>query len=202
MHKIICINRQFGSGGHEIAVKAASRLGIKVYEKELLRLACHFGEVAEKTLCQSDEKTTNPYLFQGVYEGNHHVTRGLPTSEVLFSLQSHEILRIAQRENCIFVGRCANWVLREQPDIDLLSVFVSADLDDRVARKMELEHLSSQNALKLVKKMDAQRRKYHETYTGQCWDAPERYDLMINTSETGIDQAVERIVEEYTALQA
>ena len=108
-NRIICIGRQFGSGGHEIAVKTANQLGVKVYERELIRLACEYGELSEKTLSPSDEKATNPYLFQTVHEGNHHVLRGKPTSEVLFALQSHEIRRIARHEECVFVGRCADY---------------------------------------------------------------------------------------------
>ena len=73
---MITISRQFGSGGHEVAVKTADLLGIRVYERELIRLACEYGELSEKTLSPSDEKATNPYLFQTVHEGNHHVLRG------------------------------------------------------------------------------------------------------------------------------
>ena len=111
-NRIICIGRQFGSGGHEIAVKTANQLGIKVYERELIRLACEYGELSEKAMSAADEKATNPYLFQTVHEGNYHVLRGRPTSEVLFALQSHEIRRLAKREECVFVGRCADFVLR------------------------------------------------------------------------------------------
>lgn len=134
--KIICIGREFGSGGHEIAVRAAERLGIKVYEKNLVHLACQYGDLAVKTLESSDEKATNPYLFQTMHEGNYHVARGLPTSEVLYKLQSHEIRRIAKSESCIFVGRCADHVLKGM-DAQVLSVFVSAPVEDRIRRKME-----------------------------------------------------------------
>ena len=89
-NKIICIGREFGSGGHEIALRLGQQLGIKVYEKNLVFLACRYGEVSDKILEADDERATNPYLFKTVHEGNYHVTRGLPTSEVLFSLQSHE----------------------------------------------------------------------------------------------------------------
>lgn len=198
-NKIICIGRQFGSGGHEIGVRAAAELGIRVYEKELVTLACRFGEIEEKVLAQSDEKATNPYLFQAVYQGNYHVVRGLPTSEVLFSLQSHEIKRIARRESCIFVGRCADFVLREE-DVQLLRVFVSAPLEHRVRRKMEQEHLSRDKALRLVKKMDKQREKYYETYTDQTWGHPQCYDLNIDSSVTGIIGAAELVAQRYREL--
>ena len=113
-NKIICIAREFGSGGHEIALRTGSRLGIRVYEKDLFHLACRYGELSEKMMESADERATNPFLYRTVHEGNYHVTRGLPTSEVLFELQSHEIRQIAKGESCIFVGRCADYVLREE----------------------------------------------------------------------------------------
>ncbi|MBQ8647842.1 MAG: cytidylate kinase-like family protein [Oscillospiraceae bacterium] len=198
-NRIICIGRQFGSGGHEIAVRLAERLGIKVYEKDLVHLACQYGELAVKTLEDADEKATNPYLFQTVHEGNYHVTRGLPTSEVLFKLQSHEIRRIARREPCIFVGRCADHVL-EGTDAQLLRVFVCAPFEDRIRRKMEQEDLSRLRAKNRIRKMDRQRKTYYEHYTGRCWGDPEHCDLLINTGEVSMEQAVEQIAARYSAL--
>ena len=198
-NKTICIGREFGSGGHEIAVRAAERLGIKVYEKNLVHLACKYGELAVKTLESSDEKATNPYLFQTVHEGNYHVARGLPTSEVLFKLQSHEIKRIAKSESCIFVGRCADHVLKGT-DAQVLRVFVSAPAENRIRRKMEQENLSHLRAKSLVRKMDLQRKEYYEHYTGRSWGSSKNYDLFINTGEVSIEQAVEMIIEKFNAL--
>ena len=154
-NRIISISRQFGSGGHEIAVKTAGRLGLKVYERELVRLACEYGELPETSVTDSDEKATNPYLFQTVHEGNYHVLRGRSTSEVLFALQSHEIRRIAKREEWVFV--------------------------------------TLNQASKLVHKMDKQRKKYYESYTGMIWGDPSHYDLCIDTSKYTLDQAAEMI---------
>ncbi len=198
--KVICISREFGSGGHELGVLAGARLGIKVYEKELLHMACRYGDVAEKTLRDSDERATNPFLFQGVFEGNYHVIRGLPTSEVLFSLQSHEIMRIAKREDCIIVGRCADFVLRNETDVRLLRVFVSAPIAWRIKRKMEQEQLSKDKASRLVKKMDKQRKLYYEHYTGHPWGEPQYYDVNIDVSQAGIETAVDRITQWYCGL--
>ena len=167
-NRIICISREFGSGGHEVAVKTADLLGVRVYEKELVRLACQYGELSEKNMTDSDEKATNPYLFQTVHEGNYHVLRGSPTSEVLFALQSHEIRRIAKREECVFVGRCADYVLRDS-DVRLLRVFISAPEEHRIVRKMEQERLTRTQAIRLIRKMDKQRRKYYESYTKRTW---------------------------------
>lgn len=199
-NRIICIGREFGSGGHEVAVRLSEKLGIKVYERHLLYLACQYGEMAVKTLESSDEKATNPLLFQTVHEGNHHVTRGLPTSEVLFQLQSHEIRRIAKKESCIFVGRCADFVLRDS-DAAVLSVFIRAPEEQRIERKMEQENLSHQKAKHLIHKMDQRRRKYYEHYTHAKWGAPETYDLYIDCGKTGIGQAVNLIAARYEELQ-
>lgn len=191
--RIICIGRQFGSGGHEIAVRAAERLGIRAYDRDLLELACRYGDLPVEALESADEKATNPYLYRTLHQGNYHVSRGLPTSEALFALQSHEIRRIAARESCVFVGRCADYVLREEP-VSLLRVFISAPFEQRAARKAELERLSPGRARQLVTRMDKQRKKYYEHYTGQTWGDPACYDLCIDTGETGIDGAVERII--------
>ena len=196
-HKVICIGRQFGSGGHEVAVRTGAELGIKVYERDILHLACKFGDLAVKTMEKADETATNPFLFQGVYDGNQHIVRGLPTSEVLFSLQSHEICRLAGEEDCIFVGRCADYVLRDE-QVKMLKVFVQAPFEYRVQRKMEQEHLGAGKAIRLVKKMDKRRRTYYEHYTGQPWGSGA--DLELNMSQVSFEQAVDEIAARYRSL--
>jgi cytidylate kinase len=198
-NKTICIAREFGSGGHEIAVRTANKLGIRVYEKDLLHLACKYGELSEKIMESADETATNPYLFRTVHEGNYHVTRGLPTSEVLFQLQSHEIKKIAQQENCIFVGRCADFVLREE-NVKILKVFLQAPMEWRIRRKIQQKHLAREKAVHLVHKMDKQRKKYYESYTGQIWGDPEYYDICIDTGKTGFEEAVATICSLYNYL--
>lgn len=198
-NKIICIAREFGSGGHEIALRTGSRLGIRVYEKDLFHLACRYGELSEKMMESADERATNPFLYRTVHEGNYHVTRGLPTSEVLFELQSHEIRQIAKRESCIFVGRCADYVLREEK-VKLLRVFVRAPLEKRIERKMQQENLTREKAVRLVRKMDKRRKKYYEFYTGLAWGSPDGYDLSIDTGTTEFEIAVKQICLAYQSL--
>lgn len=199
-NKIVCIAREFGSGGHEIAVRTACQLGIRVYEKDLFHLACKYGELSEKMMASADETATNPFLFQTVHEGNYHVARGLPTSEVLFQLQSHEIRKIAERESCIFVGRCADYVLREE-NIKILKIFVRAPLDWRISRKMQQENLSREKAAHLVRKMDKRRKKYYESFTGRPWGNPNDYDLNIDTGVTDFEEAVSSICSFYHRLE-
>ena len=170
-----------------------------MYERELIRLACEYGELSEKTLSPSDEKAMNPYLFQTVPEGNYHVLRGKPTSEVLFALQSHEIRRIARHEECVFVGRCADYVLRDE-DVRLLKVFVAAPDEHRIQRKMAQEKLSRDQAVRLIRKMDKQRCKYYESYTGRTWGAPNGYDLYLDTGTMSTDEAAARIAARFRKL--
>lgn len=198
-NKIICIGREFGSGGHEIAVCLGQKLDLKVYEKNLIHLACNFGELAVKDMESADEKITNPYLYQTVHQGNYHVTRGLPTSEVLYDLQSQEIRRIASEESCIFVGRCADYVLQDA-NVKLLSVFIHAPMEYRIQRKMDQEKLSHLRAKQVVRRMDLQRKKYYEHYTGRIWGASEYYDLYIDSENAGIEGAVDLIADKYRIL--
>jgi cytidylate kinase len=195
-HTIVCIGREFGSGGHEIAVRTGQKLGIRVYEKDLFHLACRYGELSEKWMESADEAATNPFLFRTVHEGNHHVTRGLPTSEVLFQLQSHEIRRIAAREDCIFVGRCADFVLQTE-DVKLLRIFIRAPMEKRIERKMCQEGLSREKAAHLVRKMDRQRKKYYETYTGKTWGDSQMWDVTIDTGSVSLDYAADIICALY-----
>ena len=179
---IICIGREFGSGGHQIALLLGQKLGLKVYEKDILHMACKYGELQVRKMEAADEKAANPYLYETIHEGNYHVLRGAPTSVALFALQSHEIKRIAGQESCIMVGRCADHVLKGM-DAQVLRVFVSAPAENRIRRKMDL-----------------QRKEYYEHYTGQSWGSSKNYDLCINTGEVSIEQAVEMIIEKFNAL--
>ena len=198
-NKIICIAREFGSGGHEIAVRAGDKLGIKVYEKDIFHLACHYGGLSEQLMASADEAATNPLLYETVHEGNFNVIRGMPTSEVLFALQSHEIKRLAASESCIFVGHCADYVLR-RADARLLRVFVTAPLEHRINRKMQQENLTRDRALRLISKMDKRRRKYYDFYTGQKWGDAGNYDLIVDTGEVSIQDAADCLCEMYRKL--
>ena len=170
-NKIICIAREFGSGGHEIALRTGSRLGIRVYEKDLFHLACRYGELSEKMMESADERATNPFLYRTVHEGNYHVTR----------------------------GRCADYVLREEK-VKLLRAFVRAPLEKRIERKMQQENLTREKAVRLVRKMDKRRKKYYESYTGLAWGSPDGYDLCIDTGTTEFEAAVNQICLAYQSL--
>lgn len=188
-HKIIALGRQFGSGGREIAKKLSTSLGIPCYDRELITLAAQRADLKEELLAPKDEKTANPWLYTAVYDGNAEVPRGQPAEDILFEMQSRVIRDIACREDCIIVGRCADFVLQTEP-VEVLSLFVYASLDWRVQRRMKLDHLNEKSAAALVTKIDKQRRKYYDHYTKESWGNPEHYDLCLNSARLGIEQAV------------
>ncbi len=199
-HVCICIEREFGSGGHELSEILSKELGINAYDNQLVSLASRYGEVEEKLFDKCDEKLPSPWLFSTIHVGNKHVDHSIPSNEVLFALQSRVMRKLAKHEDAIFVGRCADYVLRME-SVKLIRVFVSAPLELRIKRKMQLENLSEGAAKSLVKKMDLQRRKYYEHYAGG-WGDPMNYDFVFDSSITPLHEIASIIEEEYTRLKS
>ena len=190
---IIALGRQFGSGGREIGKHLAESLSVRCYDRELITLAAQRAELREELFADREEKAPNPWLFTGVYEGGPQVRRGQPAENILFEMQSQVILDLARKESCIIVGRCADAVLRTA-GIPVISLFICAPFGDRVRRRMEIEGIGPKEAEEAVRKMDKQRKKYYDTYTGRHWGAPENYDFCINSSVRGIPGTAEQIM--------
>lgn len=197
-HRIICIGRQFGSGGRKIGMCVAEILGIECYDKRLITLDSVRGELDHNKLAKFDEKRENPWFYEAVCEGPH---RGKSFSSVMFQLQSDMIRSIAQREDAVIIGRCADQVLRDMEGVRLLTVYITAPFTIRVNRKMELESISAKEAEILVKKVDKQRDQYYRTHTGKGWGEPERYDLYLDSSQHSREDIVAQIVETYRNLK-
>ena len=185
---IIALGRQFGSGGREIGKHLAEKLQVRCYDRELITLAAQKAEVREELFVGREEKAPNPWLFTGVYEGGPQVRKGQPAEDILFEMQSQVILELAQMGPCIIVGRCADVVLRAA-GIPTVSPF-----EDRVRRRMEIEGIGQKESEDAVRKIDKQRKKYYDTYTGRNWGAPENYDFCINSSVMGIEGTAEQII--------
>ena len=114
---VIALGRQFGSGGREIGRKLSESLGFAYYDRELLKLAAERAEVGEELFADKDEKAGNPWLFKAFYQGGPKVKQGQSAEDVLFQMQSEIIRELAEKEDCIIVGRCADLVLTGQ-DVD------------------------------------------------------------------------------------
>lgn len=198
-HKIITISRQFGSGGREIGMLVAERLGIKCYDKELIAMAAEHGDLEYKRLRKLDEKTDNPWYYEVIYDGNHNVSKGKTASVVLFNLESAVIKNIARTEDAVIVGRCADYILRDT-DTKLLTVFIYAPFESRVLRKMDIENKGQARTEALIKKMDKQRSAYYEAHVGKLWGDAERYDLFFDSSMQTKDEITQEIISAYKKL--
>ena len=195
-NRIISICRQFGSGGHEVGKRLAEELDIPFYDKQLVVMAAQRSGVIPEKLEAADEKATSPWLYAALDEHGQGLYKGVSANDTLFELQSGIILECAQKSDCVIVGRCADFVLRDEA-VELFNVFVCAPLQKRCARKQALEHWDEGEAMAALKKADRQRRNYYNYYTGQNWGVPENYDITINTGRIGIAQAVHLLAKEF-----
>ena len=189
---IITIGRQIGSGGREIGQKLSERLGISFYDKELIRIASQKSGLKEEFFEKVDEKKRFSLFgsllgLRGSAADEIYLNYYL-TNETLFKIQSDVIRFLAEEKSCVFVGRCADYVLKENPRC--LNVFISADPDDRVKRVAEYQHSSCKEAKDCIKKTDKKRAGYYNYFSGKVWGAAESYHLCVNSSFLGIDETV------------
>lgn len=192
---VITICREYCSGGRSVGLKLAERLGIKCYDKELIAMAAKETGYAESTFEKVDEIATNSLLYSlamgYLYNSNDIL---VPNNDKLFSIQSDIIQRLANENSCIIVGRCSDYVLREEER--LVKVFIRSDLEERVKRLNELNvDTKGRTADYVLHKVDKKRSSYHKFYTGQDWNVLGNYDLVINTAKVGIDGAVDIILD-------
>ena len=195
MKKIITIGRQFGSGGREIGEKLAQKLNYTFYDKNLIILAAEKGGMSQEVLTNADEKATNPWLYAAMAQtGQTSINTNISTNDTLFSLQSQVIKEIAKTENAVIVGRCSDYILRNE-DVELLNVFIYAPIEARIKRIMERAQVTEQQALQLIKKTDKQRKCYYDFYTDKKWASHSSYDLNLDSNRFGVDKAVEIIAK-------
>ena len=194
---IITIGRQFGSGGRVIGHKLAERLGIAYYDKELITLASKESGICGEFFEKADEKASNSLLKaftmgfslnSTIFQNNDYLS-----NESLFQIQSDVIRKVAAEKSCILVGRCADYILRDNKDC--LSVFISASLEDRIRRAMEYnDKLKASDAEEFLRKADKSRASYYNYYTDKTWGAADSYDLCINSSYLGIDKTIDYLL--------
>ena len=197
---IITIGRQIGSGGLEIAQKLSDKLGVKMYDKELLNIASRESGLRNDLFEKKDEKIENGLKgvlgsllgIRGYFaDGGAISLSSSITEEDLFTVQSAVIKKIASENSSIFIGRCADYILRDYPTI--LSVFISAEKKFRIARLMDMRGITQAEALKIIDQLDKERAAYYNYYTFKKWGDASSYHLCIDSSKFGIDGAVEMI---------
>ena len=135
-----------------------------------------------------------------LYDGSERGLRGLSANDILFQVQSGMILELAKKDNCVFIGRCADYVL-DEAGIPNVSLFITAPFSDRVNRKMALLSLDEKTTVALVRKNDRQRKNYYNYYTGASWGKAHNYDICLNSFALGLDRTVESLVRMAPVLQ-
>ena len=197
---IITLGRRIGAGGLEIAHTLADSLGIKVYDKELIEIAARESGLAPDFFEKTDEVPASKGRFArffGQRSSNYVDTRSYVqdsaiSEDGLFKTQSDIIRQLADAGSGVFVGRCADYVLRDREG--MLSVFITADWEDRVARIVEKRGLSEKEAERYIDHGERRRASYYNYYTFKDWGDSASYDLCLNSSRFGIKGCVDIII--------
>ncbi len=193
---IITIGRQFGSGGREVGRKVASSLGIPFYDKELLAVAAKESGLSAQFLEDYDEKPTNSLLYSIVVGQSHMLMHGngrISVEQMASKAQRDAVMSVASKGSCVIVGRCADYILREEPG--LVRVFLSASKEDRIRRICERDGMTEDKARDKMRRMDKARRSYYSFHADGDWGEAYNYDICINVSRFGIDKTVETILQ-------
>jgi cytidylate kinase len=195
-HYCICIGRKFGSGGRNIASMVAKELGIKVYDRNLLKTASENTGFSEQFFEEADEeKTRNGLrsLFMNRFNSSNGFANNYLSNESIFNMQSEAIRKIHEQEDCIFIGRSADYVLRKSDR--LLNVFIAADMSARVSRICRhADGMDPKKALSLIEETDRKRSSYYNYFTGRTWGDPAFYDICLNSTTLGYEKCAEIIV--------
>lgn len=194
---IITIGRQFGSGGREIGKLLADELHIAFYDKEMLAIAAKESGICEELFETHDEKPTNSFLYSLVmdtysmgYSPNTLVD--MPLNHKIFLAQFDAIKKIANQGPCVLVGRCADYALESYEN--RISVFIHANLNDRIKRIAHIYNLSDAKAKDLILKTDKKRASYYNYYSNKKWASADSYDLCMDSSKLGIIGTVNAIL--------
>jgi cytidylate kinase len=189
---VINIGRQLGSGGREIGEKLASQFGIAFYDKELIRLASKESGLGKEFFEKADEKESHSFIggLLGLRTNisNEVYVNNYLSNETFFKIQSDVIRDLAEEKSCLFVGRCADYILRDHPRC--INVFITADTDDRVKRVVRDQQLTEEKAQEVIEKTDKKRSGYYNYFSNKVWGAAASYHLCINSSVLGIDETV------------
>ncbi|MCL2402128.1 MAG: cytidylate kinase-like family protein [Oscillospiraceae bacterium] len=187
---IVTISREYGSGGRQVGELLAKELGIPFYDREILQMSAEKSGMSADFLEKRDEVIQNTFLHNLMHATypNIEAYYETPITDKVFQAQSSVIRDIAAQGSCVIVGRCADYVLRDNPS--LVTVFVRAALEDRIRQATAHYDMPPDKAAERIKKIDKQRANYYKYYTTRQWGSMSNFDLIINSSFTGIDGAV------------
>lgn len=192
--KIITITRQYGSGGREIGEQLAKKLGIEFYDNKLLELAAESSGIHKNHFHENDEKRTNSFLY---LLSTTYGQGGIPFDDTLFFAQLNTIQKIASEQDCLIIGRCADYALRDFNNV--INLYIGAPFEYRVKRAIEVYGIEEKHAENYVKRIDKQRTSYYNYYTDKRWGQPQNYQLCLDSSVLGIDGTV-KFIEDFVKM--
>lgn len=189
---IINIGRQFGGGGLGVAYELGKKLGIPVYDKELIKKAAQDSGFSKEVFEESDEKK-RLFSLSSIFANRFSETENYMSDRGLFKMQSETIRNIAKQGSAVIVGRCSDYILR---DMDCaLNVFLTSPIEVRAARLSERLGISVEDAEKLAEEKDSKREEYYNYYTFGNWGVASTYDLCLDSSILGIEGTAEYIID-------
>lgn len=189
---IITIGRQHGSNGHAVAETLAKRLNIPCYSKEIVDRTARDSNFSSEVIRSYDEKRISPFVAPSTHFFG--MNEGFRLNMQIASAQFDAIRSLANEGDAVFVGRCADYVLRGRED--LVRVFLLADMPYRIKTVMERKNLNRDQAKKLIKEVDKDRSSYYRYYTDQVWGASDCYDLCLNVGRVGVEGAA-KVIEDF-----
>lgn len=195
---VINIGRQIGSGGKSVGEAIARRLGIALYDKQLINLAAEQSGLCPEIFERADEKESRSRFatllgyLRAPFAGDDGGCTNVLSSEALFQIQSDVIREVAARESCVFVGRCADYILREH--LRSVNVFITAPDADRIARVRERTGCSEAEARARMERIDAKRRDYYNYFSARTWGVASTYHLSVDSSVLGIEGTADFII--------
>lgn len=195
-HIILNVGRQLGSGGRVIAKQLAEQLQCGFYDRELLNLAAKESGFSPKLFEKNDEKKgffDSLFHIRAPFVGDNCFYKNELSQESLFQFQSDAIRKAAENGSCVFVGRCADYVLRDFNNV--LNIFITANLNERVERVAKRHGCSADEAKKIIEKIEGVRSSYYKYYTGKTWGHSASYDICLNSSILGINGTVDYILD-------
>ena len=193
MKRIITISREFGSGGRTIGKGVAEKLGIPCYDHEVIeQLVERSGFAADYVKSQSEYAPNGSLFFNALNAGNFH---GLSNQDKLWTMQRQIIEELGEKENCVIVGRCADYILRDRADC--LKVFIHRDFQSRAERIVQVYGETEVPTEKRLKEKDKRRAAYYQFYTDQKWADLANYHIVLDSGVIGIEKCIDIIADLY-----
>lgn len=191
---VIAVSRQYGSGGHEIGRKLAERLGVKFYDKELLAKIAQDSGMSKSLVEYYDEMPSKSLLFSLAMDAYPMSFTEVPINQKVFQAQVETIRKIAEEGSCVIIGRCADSILSDDPN--MISVFIHADMDSKIARVKDRDGLSEDKARERITKTDKKRASFYNFYSlDKRWGDVNSHDLTLDSGKLGINSSVELLYQ-------